>query len=420
MPVAATRKRTGRRLAENAALVLIVAAAPLYAYWIQREYRSAAWSKASDREGLQRSVRIEPLSAEYLDRLGRSELLVDVSAAQSSFQRAIALCPSNARHWLDLAIAQEIEGNADAVKRSVRQAIEFAPSSPELLREATSLYASSSSVREAFPLYARLLAVDSPESLNEDLLTLWRSTDDASAMIDQALPRRAEVYVAFLRLLVARREGNAATVVWRRLLGLRQPFAPPDVLDYFGMLIATRNTQQLAEAWNQFVQAVPEMQSYRSSHENLVVNPGFKLKILNAGLDWRYVTLPHVALSLDDTSYREAPRSMSFAFDGAATDIQLFQFVPVRPDTTYILSGYFKADGLETASGPRLFASDAFSNRRLLLTEDVLGTTPWVMRSGEFHTGNDTSLVVIGVTREPATDLIRGKALLDDVSLRAK
>jgi hypothetical protein len=52
-----------------------------------------------------------------------------------------------------------------------------------------------------------------------------------------------------------------------------------------------------------------------------------------------------------------------------------------------------------------------------VLTDDLLGSTPWHKQDARFHTGPRTNLIFVKITRDPPGPLIRGKLWVDDVKL---
>ena len=98
----------------------------------------------------------------------------------------------------------------------------------------------------------------------------------------------------------------------------------------------------------------------------------------------------------------------------------IFQFIPVKPNSEYEFSGEWRAEDLDTASGPRFSITDAYSNASYVLTDDTLGTTPWRLQQARFQTGPNTNLLLLRIVRQPAAPLIRGKLWIDDLTLVEK
>ena len=103
----------------------------------------------------------------------------------------------------------------------------------------------------------------------------------------------------------------------------------------------------------------------------------------------------------------------------ALSDIGIFQYVPVRSNTTYRLSAFVRSEDIVSASGPRLVIQDSFNNQSLGSGDDSLGTTGWRQQVVDFATGPETRLITVRVMRVPGNPLIKGTFWLDDVQLAA-
>jgi hypothetical protein len=126
-----------------------------------------------------------------------------------------------------------------------------------------------------------------------------------------------------------------------------------------------------------------------------------------------------VELSVDSLEFRSGNQSLAATFNrGPAPSLGLTQLVPVSSNRDYQFSVFAKADGLITASGPRISISDAYTGQRYFLSEDCRGTTAWKQIQSSFRTGPETTLLKIEVVREPSQSLIQGKLFLDDFTLR--
>ena len=129
----------------------------------------------------------------------------------------------------------------------------------------------------------------------------------------------------------------------------------------------------------------------------MIVNGGFEQNLLDGGFDWWYESKPHVTLAIDTNEFHSGTRSLSVAFDGqSASEAGISEFIPAKPNTEYEFSAEFKAEELETASGPRFAIADAYTGASYVLTDDVMGTNPWrealdrrFKVSGKTKLGND-------------------------------
>src|SRR4029077_5503613 len=109
-----------------------------------------------------------------------------------------------------------------------------------------------------------------PEEVNSALQLCWRATRDANQVLDQALPRRAELYLSFLRLLISEQEVAAAENVWNHLIALNQEFPTKLAFPYFRFLIAKQEVIAAQSAWQQLVGINRSLRPYLPSRENLI------------------------------------------------------------------------------------------------------------------------------------------------------
>ena len=391
----------------------------LYLLLAQRTYLASHLAATPDLSNLNKAIRLEPSNAEYRELLGRNLALSGASLdeAISDYRTAVNLNPYVARYWLDLAGAYQVAGLISEQEQSVEQAVEADPTTPHVAWEAANFFLVQGD-RERALRYFRVVLENDPEAVGSALQLCWRATGDANQILDRALPRRPDLYLSFLSLLISKQEVAAAENVWNHLIALKQEFSTGLALPYFRFLIATREVAAAETAWQQLAKVDPSLQPYLPSRENLIINGGFEENLLNGGFDWWYESNPHAALAIDTSEFHSGTRSLSITFDGqSVSEAGISQFIPVKPNSDYEFSAEFRTEELETASGPRFAIADAYSNASYVLTDDVMGTNPWRLQQARFHTGPSTNLLFLKVIRQPGAPLIRGKLWIDDVRL---
>jgi tetratricopeptide (TPR) repeat protein len=394
----------------------------LYLHLALRAYLASHLAATPDLSNLNKAIRLEPSNAEYRELLGLSLALsgANLDDAIANYRTAVHLNPYVARYWLDLAGAYQMAGNTSEQERSVEQAVEADPTTPHVAWEAANFFLLQGDQERALRNFRVVLAND-PEAVDFALQLCWRATGDANQILDVALPRRPDLYLSFLRLLIYKQQIAAAKNVWDRLIGLNQAFSTQLAFPYFRFLIAQEEVAAAQTAWQQLAALDRSLQPYLPSRENLIVNGGFEENLLNGGFDWWYGSEPHVILAIDTSEFHNGTRSLSVTFDGqSASEAGIFQFIPVKPNTDYEFSAECRTEELETASGPRFAITDAYNNTSYVLTDDVMGSNPWRLQQARFHTGPNTNLVLLKIVRQPAGPLIRGKLWIDDLRLVEK
>ena len=394
----------------------------LYLQWARHAYLASHLAAVPDSPNLQEAIQLEPSNAEYRDLLGRNLALTGESLDESiaNYRMAVHLNPYVARYWLDLAGAYQVVGRTREQEKSVERAVEADPTTPHVAWEAANFFLVQGDPGKALH-YFRVVLANDPDAVDSALQLCWRASGDANQILDVALPRRPDLYLSFLRLLMHEQQTTAAENVWNRLIALNQEFSAKLAFPYFRFLIAKQEVAAAQTAWQQLAGVDRSLQPYFPSRENLVVNGGFEENVLNGGFDWWYESNPYVALAIDTSEFHSGTRSLSVTFDGRNPgDAGIFQFIPVKPNTDYEFSAESRTQDIESASGPRFAIVDVYTNASYVLTDDLLGTSPWRLQQVRFQTGPNTNLVLLKIVRQPAGPLIRGKLWIDDLRLVEK
>ena len=407
------------RFSFAAACFVVVA---LYLQFSLRAFLAAHLAATPDLANLNKAIRLEPSNAEYRELLGRNLALSGASLdeAISDYRTALHLDPYEARYWLDLAGAYQVAGRTSEQGESVEHAVEADPTTPHVAWEAANFFLVQGDQEKALR-YFRVVLANDPEAVDSALQLCWRATGDVNRILDQALPRRPDLYLSFLRLLIYRQEVAAAENVWNHLTALNQEFSTKLAFPYFRLLLAKQEVPAAQTAWQQLAGVDHSLQPYLPSRENLIVNGGFEENVLNGGFDWWYESNPHAALGIDTSEFYGGTRSLSVTFDGLnPADAGILQFVVVKPNTGYEFSAQSRTEDIQSASGPRFSIVDAYTNASYVLTDDLLDTNPWHEQHARFQTGPNTNLVLLRIVRQPGAPLIRGKLWIDDLRLVEK
>ncbi len=259
----------------------------------------------------------------------------------------------------------------------------------------------------------------SPQLRKQAIQLSWRVKPDADVLL-QYVPHTVDALSAFLNVLYEQQNLPEAAKVWQTLVSLHQPLNPGYVQNYMSALLAYdhRQIEQAQRVWSDYLKTDPEAAQYVSA-DNLVVNGGFEHDVLGWGFDWQYYKRSHVNVAQESAVFHSGSRSLSVSFDGSdIQDFGIFQYVPVKPNTRYVLRAFVRADNIVGSSGPRLSVVDPYgSGHRFYTSDDILGSTLWSQRSAAFTTGPDTHMVAIMLLRDAPYDPIKGSLWLDDVSI---
>jgi tetratricopeptide (TPR) repeat protein len=387
-----------------------------------RSYLASHLASDPTERNLQRAIGLEPSNAEYRDDLGQLLMYAgrDPKLAISQYDAAVHLNPHAARYWLDLANAYMVADRTNEQRESLERAVLVDPTAPHVAWEAANFFFVQGDREQALHNVRPVLAND-PELVEQALQLCWRASGNANEILDQAVPKRADLYFSFIHVLIEKKETAAAKTVWNRLVKLHEPFPVQLSFPYLRFLLAQRDVAGAQDTWRQLASVSQTLAPYLPSPASLIVNGGFEEKMLDGGFDWQYSATPHVDLAIDTNEFYSGTRSLSITFDGQnPADAGIFQFIPVKPNTQYEFTAAYRTEELVTASGPRFSVADAYTNASYVLSDDLMGTYPWRMERAQFRTGPDTNLLVLRITRQPAGPLIKGKLWIDDLKLVEK
>jgi tetratricopeptide (TPR) repeat protein len=217
-------------------------------------------------------------------------------------------------------------------------------------------------------------------------------------------------------------ETAATSKVWGKLVAAPQPFELRYVYSYIQYLIDHQDADQARLVWQQAASRF-NLSSYLPTRDNLIVNGDFSRDVLNGGFDWRYEKQRSVTLTLDPSESRGGGnRSLLITFDGTGvSDAGIFQFIVVKPATTYDFSAYYRNGDFEGAGGPHLTIQDRYTQAVLYDSDELKAAgESWKLVTGEFTTPDDCRLLEFHIRRLPAGSPIRGKLWVDDFRLAAK
>lgn len=370
-----------------------------------------------------RAIWLQPANAELVYRAGLFLESKDVAPdADNSdtplkyFRAAVALNPRRARYWLSLASAYALTRNSVRQQDAIAHAVIADPTNPEVAWEAANMYMSLGQNDEALQQFKIVMA-------NDSLLTSpaiersWRLMPNAGTLMSTILPRTTEAYLSFLALMMQQDRTKDAASTWAEIQSLNQPISQRAVLNYVQYLLARKNIEQAKLVWEQSA-TLAGLSDYQPSPENLVINGGFDLPVMNGGFDWLYVKPPHVSFALDTVQFHSAPRSLLISFDKAPIEEAGIQhLILTNPSSSYDFFASYKTESLQGAGGLVFTLQDAFDGSLVFTSDELTGADFWKEVTGSFTTGPASKLLLLRVRRIPAGNVIEGNLWIDDVRL---
>jgi tetratricopeptide (TPR) repeat protein len=399
---------------------LCFALAGIYCFYATRVLRAHWAAETLTPTALKRAADLEPGNAAHWFRLARYKFFIeqDVAGSLALYQTATKLNPHSARYWLDLAAADAVMGRPTDQEHALQEAISADPKSPRVAWEAGNFYLIRGNAPEAMRNF-RTVAVGDAAMRPQALAMAWRSFHDAALLLDKIVPPQPAAYWDLLQIILESKDLEAADMVWNAILKLNQPFSAKEAFPWVNALLNSGQGAQAEQVWRALAKFDPSFYNYIPRGDNVVVNGSFEEPLLNQGFDWHYDRIAGVEMSVDRDIFHFGTRSIRIDFQARATSQPgLRQLVAVKPASDYELSGFLKAEHLQSAVGASLVMRDPATGSVLARSEPIDGSTGWVQRSTAFKIGPNTSLVEIGIGRAYNTNtLIKGTLWLDDVQL---
>ena len=151
------------------------------------------------------------------------------------------------------------------------------------------------------------------------------------------------------------------------------------------------------------------------------INDASGLQVFNkeddmlSGINWqvRPVSGASVKLKKDEVE-------VSFPGDGDLNFYHVYKKAPAKPNTTYHISGYLKAEDLKDNEGVCITINDGRgwnATHSATTTERVWGTTDWVHVETDYTTLSDAAEVAVLVRRVSGQGLVKGKVFVRDIKL---
>lgn len=383
---------------------------------------AGTWGDSLDVPTLQRAVALDPDNPEWHYNLGTAYLWAEGgSPAVGELRRATRLNAHVAKYWSALAKACYAAGDPGCADPAFERAARLAPAKPRLAWEAGLHYAITRRPADAMPHLQRLLRLE-PWQASQAFAMLLRAGADAPFVWRELLSSAdPEVRLEFLSFLVSHGTPGLAEKFWAEMAGAGTVSPHAAATRYVEELLRYGQYHAAAEVWTYLRQTGVVGGNPASS---LVYNGGFEQPPLKAGFDWHLQ--PHTYLSVDSADQEAHSGQHALRLDFTVPDNSeyepAYQFVPVAPGQTYMLSAFVRAAHLTSDSGPRLRVEDPQCPACLsIASADTVGTQGWHRVEAQFTTPASAEVIRLSVWRPRSRSFpmeISGQFWLDDVSVR--
>lgn len=389
----------------------------LYGVQCWRVFRSETLVAAGDLHHVESAQRFENDNAmlHYVHGKLLSVPPHSIKDALPELQEAAKLDPNEPGYWIEIAFLEQALGHRDERDAAIQNALTAAPHRPNVAWAAGNLFVSSGDFERALPIFKQLIT-KAPDYRQSVLALCWRVHPDAASLVTDLMPDDALSTADFLELLIRQKQYDSATLVYQHLVSLHGEPQIAAITGYIRTMIQNQKWQDASTAWSAAAKEYPKLQAYREGN-NLIVNPGFELSLLNAPLDWIFDSHNNITTELDTAETHDGSHSLVFSFnESREIDLGITQWVPVEPNTVYTISAFVRTRDIVSADSPHLAVSAAETGTPLWLSTDLHGFDGWHELRGTFTTSANTYMARIHLMRQNST-LLRGRLWLDQFTL---
>ncbi|HKC71895.1 MAG TPA: hypothetical protein VKB60_09740 [Terriglobales bacterium] len=385
---------------------------------------AGTWGDSLDVSELKRAVAIDGANPEWHYNLGTVYLWAEggnPEAAAGELRAATRLNPRVARYWSALAEACYAAGEAGCADDAIERAARLAPAHPHMAWQAGLHYAITRRPAEAVPHWQRLLRLE-PWQASPAFAMLLRAGADAPfvwrELVSSAAP---EVRLEFLRFLLRHDAPALAEQFWAEITVAATVLPQAAATPYVEELLRYRQYHAAAEVWG-YLQRTGVVAG--NSASNLVYNGGFEQPPLRDGFDWHLQPQTYLRVDSAEGEAHSGGRALrlDFTVPHNSEYEPAYQFVPVVPGQTYLLSAWARAERIASDSGPRLRVEDPQCPACLsLASENMVGTQSWHRVEAQFTAPASAEVIRVSLWRPRSRSFpmeISGQFWLDDVSLR--
>ena len=377
-------------------------------------------------ENLQRGIRWNSSNPSLWAAYARFQLdpFEDSTAppAAEAYLKAATLNPFDPATWDGLVSAYLQMGEPAKAEATLRAALVAIPRSPYFAWRFANFLVQQGRAEEALP-YLRTAAAYQRSFRAPVFDISWKLLADPERILRDVVPSETAVQADYLMFLLRTRRFAEAYPVWSRIRADRYASFISLGNTYAERLAGAGMGQEAARVWDEILKDTDK--SNLKPPGTLLTNGDFEYDLIGAGLGWRLSRDSGYLVSLDEFESQQGTRSLRVTFDGSANPdfAGVRQWVPVTPNRRYRFAGYLKTENISSDSGLRFSVSSAASppeERFTYLTENRVGTMPWVQEQVDFKTGPNTQVILITLRRIPSrklNNLLQGKVWMDHLSL---
>jgi hypothetical protein len=383
------------------------------------------YKKDPSKESLLKAARLNPSNPDPYYRLG---LLyqwdirnIDLKESAKYFIKAMEQNPLEQQYYLNLAKVLQRTGEKKVSEHALEKAIFVFPTSYQGRWMTANLLLQQGLLEEALPHFTYILA-NYPNQSGLVYDVILKAIDDADFILEKVVPRDSLSMNQYLAYLYEIGDKESAKKAWQRKVSYGMKSDRIETLRHIEFLISHGDLREAFQIWTNRLReeglSIP-------LDENLITNGGFeKEEILGGGFDWKISNASGAETSFDYSTAFDGKSSLKIVFNGKENVdfYHVYQFVPLKPNTEYILKARMKTKSLTTKSGLKIEISGIGPNF-YGASEPLTGDNEWRELVIAFRTPSQSQGGLVRVRRQKTDKFdrfISGTVWLDSFSLREK
>ena len=374
-------------------------------------------------ETLLRATRLASSNPDPYYRLGlfhQWELRhIDLKESAYYFRKAIERNPLEQDYWLNLAKIYQRMGESTLSQRASENAISVFPTGYRGRWVIGNLHLQQGDLEKALPHFSYIL-VYYPNQSAMVYDVLRKAVNDPDFVLERIVPKDPSSFKQYLSYLYETGDKDAARRTWARRSSFGYQPDRGETLRHIEFLISKNEFNEAFQVWKARLreEGLPAPED-----SNLITNGGFeKEKILGGGFDWKIEKVSGAEASFDPSIAYEGKHSLKIVFNGKENvDFShVYQFVPLKSNTEYVLKANMKTQTVTTKSGLKIEVSGVGPTFHGV-SETLTGDNEWRELIVTFRTLSQSQGGLVRIRREKTDKFdrfISGTVWIDNVSLK--
>jgi hypothetical protein len=406
--------------------VLAVVASLAAGYSIINIWRGISLYPVSlSEENLLRATRLAPSNPDPYYRLGLFYQWdirhMDLRESAQYFRKAIERNPLEQEYWLNLAKICQRTGERTASEGALENGVMVFPTSYRGRWVSGNLLLLQGDFEKALPHFSYLLA-HYPNQSSTVYDVLEKAASDSDFVLERIVPKDPSSFRQYLSYLYETGDKDSVRKAWAKKFSFGYQADREQTLRHIEFLISRGELNEAFQVWKARLQ---EEGLSPFSDSNLITNGDFeKDQILGGGFDWKIEKVPGAEVSFDPSVAFEGKRSLKIVFNGKENVdfYHVYQFLPLKSDTEYVLRANVKTQAVTTKSGLKIEVigvGQAFQRQ----SEALTGDNEWRELIVSFRTPAQLQGGLVRIRRDKTDKfdrIISGTVWIDQVSLTEK